>query len=172
MKFECRSKQLWKENSDSKDKENKESSKENVVNDQAASSAGIGFLLLSREDGDSEPLTLRPKVDEVCETVITDRCATPTDWVVDSGATSHCTGMDHNWIRYRAIAPGEHAVIFADEIKVSAAGIGDIRLLLPCGTNFEPRHTPQCTACFCLRQEQPHESLPDPDGWSQGGLQL
>jgi hypothetical protein len=85
------------------------------------------------------------------ESVSTDRGATTTDWVVDSGATSHCTGMDHDWIRYRALASGEHEVIFADESKVSAAGIGDIGLLLPCGNGTSTRvilrnvlHVPAC----------------------------
>jgi hypothetical protein len=123
----------------------------------------MDFLLLSREGGeggegaaggeggDSEPLTLRPKADKIRESVSTDRCATTTDWVVDSGATSHCTGMDHDWIRYRALTPGEHEVIFADESRVSAAGIGDIGLLLPCGNGSSTRtilrnvlHVPAC----------------------------
>jgi hypothetical protein len=136
-KFECRSKHLWKENSDSKDKEKdkKESSKANVVKDQPASTAGMDFLLLSREGG--------PKADKIRESVSTDRCATTTDWVVDSGATSR--------IRYRALAAGEHEVIFADEGVVSAAGIGDIGLLLPCGNGSSTRtilrnvpHVPAC----------------------------
>jgi hypothetical protein len=55
--------------------------------------------------------------------VAIDRCATTTEWVVDSGATSHCTGMEHNWLRY--LARGEHEVIFADESTVSTVGIGD-----------------------------------------------
>jgi hypothetical protein len=148
-KFECRSKHLWKENSE---KEKKESSKANVVKDEPAPSvadASMDFLLLFEEG--REPLALRPEGDEIRESVSTDRCTTTTDWVVDSGATSHCTGMDHEWLRYRALAPGEHEVIFADESKVSAAGIGDIGLLLPCGNGTSTRiilrnvlHVPAC----------------------------
>jgi hypothetical protein len=61
-------------------------------------------------------------------------------WVVDSGATSHCTGMkSHKWVRYRELAPGEHQVIFADESRVSAAGTGDIAMLLPPGDGTSTR---------------------------------
>jgi hypothetical protein len=88
-KFECRSKHLWKENSDSqdKDKEKKESSTAKVVKDAPASTTtdqSMDFLLLSQE-----PLTLRPEADKIRESVSTDRCATTTDWVVDSVQTAY-----------------------------------------------------------------------------------
>jgi hypothetical protein len=38
------------------------------------------------------------EVDEIRESVATDRYANTTVWVVDSGATSRCAGMkSHNW---------------------------------------------------------------------------
>jgi hypothetical protein len=158
-KFECRSKHLWKDDSDKYKGKEKESSKANAVKDQPASSGGMDFLLHSREGG--------PKADTIRESVSTDRCATTTDWVVDSGATSHYTGMDHDWIRYRALAAGEHEVIFADESWVNAAGIGDIGLLLPCGNGTStPTILRNVLHAPHVRQEQPHERLPVPNGRS------
>jgi hypothetical protein len=78
----------------------------------------LSLLLEHQEEDCEQPLAIRPQADEIRESVAINRCASTTDWVVDSGATSHCTGMDHDWIRYRALAPGEHEVIFADESKV------------------------------------------------------
>jgi hypothetical protein len=54
-------------------------------------------LLLDEAEDDQMALLPRRndvQVDEIRESVAVDRCDDTTVWVVDSGATSHCTGMN------------------------------------------------------------------------------
>jgi hypothetical protein len=107
--------------------------------------AGFDHMSLLLDEAEDEQMALLPRrndvqVDEIRESVAVDRCDDTTVWVVDSGATSHCTGMNsHKLVQYQELAPGEHEVVFSDESRVNAAGIGDIAMLLPRGDGSSTR---------------------------------
>jgi hypothetical protein len=71
---------------------------------------------------------------------------TSSDWILDTGASSHITGNRHLFSAYRAYAPGEHLVRTANNQVVSAAGVGTVPIRLGRRTFLlrSVLHVPDC----------------------------
>jgi hypothetical protein len=71
---------------------------------------------------------------------------TSSDWILDTGASSHITGNRHIFSAYRAYAPGEHLVRTANNQVVSAAGVGTVPIRLGRRTFLlrSVLHVPDC----------------------------
>jgi transposase InsO family protein len=59
-----------------------------------------------------------------------DSSFTSSDWILDTGASSHITGNRQLFSSYKAYSPGEHLVRTASNQVVSAAGVGTVPIHL------------------------------------------
>ena len=118
-KQECRSRNLW----DDKHGKGKQATAHTA---QVQDPSDIeDSLLLSAEH--------TPIIDEI-------KAATPSKglggnrWIVDSGATSHVTGIASIFVNYRQLRRGERMIKVADDRFIHVAGIGDIAIAFEGGS--------------------------------------
>ena len=51
-------------------------------------------------------------------------------WLLDSGCSTHVTGLRENFITYSPIPSGEHRIRVANNVEIDAQGRGDVRLVV------------------------------------------